>query len=102
MRTSERVQAAIECTSVAYISALNNIGFRYHYKSNRRLCGTTRRRFPISGRFQTRLGIFQPSNQNVPKRTERIRKPFQKRMRYYFSFSWFLLLCLYRDNISQN
>jgi len=32
MRTSERVQAAIECTSVAYISALNNMGFRHHHK----------------------------------------------------------------------
>ncbi len=47
------------------------------------LCGTTRRRFPIIGRFQTGLGIFQPSNQDrTEARTE-------AEMRYYY-FSFFL------------
>ncbi len=47
------------------------------------LCGTTRRCFPTIGRFQTGLGIFQPSNQDrTEARTE-------AEMRYYY-FSFFL------------
>jgi len=74
-------------------------GFKSVLRSNPNLdvclCRTTRRRFPIIGRFQTRLGIFQPSNQNVRNGSG---SPFRSGDAY-FSFSWFLLLCLYRDNI---
>ncbi len=54
------------------------------------LCRTTRRCFPIIGRFQTGLGIFQPSNQDrTEARTE-------AEMRYYY-FSFFLDFYCYVD-----